>query len=238
MVVARIRALLRGIDDLRLSEETIIMVINQCLRSYIEKQKRRVTDRTVDREIVTLTPTGIDLDYEINGLDGEAEVTGLSFSGTVNDNVSVNGDVTLMPLSAFTAHVNDNRIIGSKYGSGRLRLNLASNDVANLEWVATFRDSLLKSVQLGQKAPFPTAHLPLLEHEAAARLMPLADDDSEEWVAWCDRTLKLWSPLIADMRKDFMDYVMSDDSPQIQPAVRSDRHRQRISRTRAYVPPS
>ncbi len=236
MVVGRIRMLLRGVSDIKLPDQTIVVVINQLLRGYLQQRKLRIRDHATQRELVTLSQLSIERDFQIN-ISPDVEISALEYRGILNETMNVEGKVTLVPLSAFQNHVEDNNIVGSIYNDNLIRLNVRADAICGLTFIATFRTSLLAAVQLdGPKPPLPSDHLPMLEYQAAILCCDLTDDDSQEWVEWCARASKTFLAQLAEFKQGWIDYLESSTEPQEQPAQRSDRFGRGHTRTRAYVP--
>lgn len=70
----------------------------------------------------------------------------------------------------------------------------------------------------------------------------LVDDDSDEWVAWTERTLKIYAQQKLDWNNPtgapgrWQHYLSSSIGPEIQPIRRSDRHNTRNRLGRPFVP--
>lgn len=239
-VVARIRMLLRRVDDIVLPDQDIETVCNQLLRGYLQQRNLRIRDRGTQVTETTLSETELAGEYLINVPIGEFELEKLEYRGILeSSDTEVRGTVVLVPLSTFNERANDDAIVGSHYGGNRIRLNLLAEDVDNVTWVITYRESLLSAVQGGQRPPLPSGHLPMLEHEAALLCMPLVDIDDDDWVAWMERTTPVYAAKLIEEKGFWVDYLETGIEPQVQPITRSDRHRAGgRSRFRPYVPAS
>lgn len=236
-VSARVRVLLRRVDEQKLPDEDIRMVLLQCLRTALEEQNLTLLDRTTQRKPVSLSVTSMPSDFLINGLEAEMEIENLEYTGQVNNDTVATGCVTLVPLSAFDNHANSNKIVGSIYGGNHIRLNIGGTELPDqLTWTLTFRDSLLSKVQEGQRPPIPTNHLPMVEYDAAVKCAALVVDDSEEWKNWCEEWLKDYRETVKGLKAVWLAYLNTSLEPQVQPIVRSDRHRAGSRRTRAVIP--
>lgn len=244
-IVTGVRVLLRRPSDLKLPDDDILEVVNDLCRQYIQEESLSLRDRRSEVAPVTITAIdspGADFSVTLAGVP-DFEAQKLEAANTVGP-VFGWGEVLIVPLDAWTSHFAHGRPVASFYGSSSLstpakvKLNLIDTEVANLQFRLTYRLPLLTVVQMGDKPPIPSGHLPMLKREAAILCAPLVQDDSDTWQGWMGANLPLYVTKLSELKRNWKDYLDSSVEPQIQPINRSDRHSISDRRLiRPYIPP-
>lgn len=236
---ARVRMLLRRVSDLKLPDPDIDTVIDQVLRGKVQDLSLNGRDQATVVEEVTLTETGALMEFIVDVSVDEFEAEKLEYVAASDPRNQFVGQVVVVPLSAWNSHAAAGSLVASFYGGDKVRMNLSVEDACSVCWQLTYREPLLAIVQSGSKPPIPTGHLEMIDYEVAIKCMPLVEDDTAEWKEWKAETLPVYEGVLkADLAR-WQNYLDSSVEPQIQPIVRSDRHRSaRPIRPLPYVPAS
>lgn len=245
-LIAGVRVLLRRPSELKLHDDDILEVLNDLCKEYVEEESLSIREHSTKVSPLTLTIPDDDTDADFNISDFEVpdfKAERLEYANAIGE-AFVWREATIVPLEAWARHYSQGYVAASFYGSSqestpaKLKLAFLDSQLENWQFRLTYRLPLLTVVQLGDKPPIPSAHLPMLKREAAILCAPLLDDDSPEWIAWMDRNLPLYVAKLQNLKKNWRNYLESSVEPQVQPIVRTDRAALRGARVsaRPWIP--
>lgn len=240
-VIARIRALLRRPSEAKLPYQDIQERANARLRGYVQDQQLNLKE--LRTEIVEVPIVEDDIDYLVS-MPNVPDYEPVRLEYNAFDGVNASWyEVHLVPFSSWTQHFPGPRVTGSFYGSFalqegmKLKLNIEPADVGNRLWRLSYRTPLLNAVQLGERPPIPTNHLPMLEYDSAVDCFPLVRDESESWLGWMRRTEPIYLTRSEQEHTRWQQYLESSVEPRIQDLPRFDANRRNPRRKiRAFWP--
>lgn len=230
-IVTGVRVNLRRPGDIKLPNEDIQEKINDLCRQYIQEESLQIRDRrtVVAPLTITVPEDNTVADFEITDFAvPDFEVQRLEVANATGPTF-IWQEADVVPFEAWARHYTQNHVVASFYGSSdtstpaKVKLSLLDSEVPRFQFRVSYRLPLLTIVQLGDKPPIPSAHMPMLKLHAAILCMPLVKDDSLEWVAWMARTLPLYESQLTALRSNWKDYLDSSVEPQVQSIRRSDR---------------
>lgn len=232
-VIARVRLLLRRVSDVSLPDDSIRVELNRLCRMYLKEEDLGPHSRNVKTVDVDIDEADIDFLVAVNV--PEFEAVRLEYS--LYDGINVASyEADIVPFQAWSRHYDQSRVVAAFYGSKKVRLNLTATEVALRTWQLSYKETPIYMAQSGDRPPLPTAHISMLEHEAAINLMPQVDEDSEEWVSWIARTLPIYRDTLKQEKELYAASILKSDEPQIQNIRRYDSHRGgRRVRTRGTI---
>lgn len=211
-VIARVRLLLRRVSDIALPDDSIRVELNRLCRLYLKEEDLGPHPRRVKTVEVDIDDNDIDFLVAVNV--PEFEATRLEY--TIADGINLASyEAQIVPFSAWSRHFDQPYVAAAFYGSKRVRLNLTAEEVAARIWQLSYQETPVYLAQSGEHPPIPSAHISMLEHEAAINLMPQVDEDSSEWVSWMDRTLPIYRDTLKQEKAVYMASIEKSDEPQI-----------------------
>ncbi len=230
-IVTGVRVNLRRPSELKLPDDDILEKINDLCREYVQEANLAIREhRTVVAPLTVTVPDDSTVaDFLISDFEvPDFEPHKLEYANLLGPTFNWH-EITIVPFEAWARNYAAGRVVASFYGSSqtatpaKLKLNLLDTQLDGLQFRLSYRLPLLTIIQMGDKPPIPSAHMPMLKLEAAILCMPLVRDDSDEWIAWMDRTLPLYTSKLQNLKKNWRDYLETSVEPQIQPIARSDR---------------
>lgn len=230
-IVTGVRILLRRPSELKLPDDDILEVINELCQEYVEEESLSIKSHStvVSPLTIAVPEDDSEADFEISDFEvPDFKVEKLEYANLLGPTFNWQ-EITVVPFETWARHYSQGRMVASFYGSSqtttpaKVKLSLLDTQVENLQFRLSYRLPLLTIVQMGDKPPIPSAHMPMLKREAAILCAPLVKDDSEEWIAWMARTLPLYATKLQNLKKNWRDYLQSSVEPQIQPMTRTDR---------------
>lgn len=243
-VVAGIYTLLRRPDEVKLPYQDVLEVVNDLLRGYT--QDMSLNSRDLRTEVAEAQIVADDIDYILslpNVPDFElVKLEHGALTGVTDERAFYSA--RLVPLDGWENHFSAGYTAASVYGSASLqegvkvKLNMTPEQVGEQIWRVTYRLPVLTVVQMGERPPIPSAHLPMLKREAAIHLMPMVRDDSKEWVDWMSRTIPIYTGELLQDKERWRAYLDESVEGSVQPIKRFDDYRAGWRRRfpRAYLP--
>jgi hypothetical protein len=240
-VINGIYTLLRRPSEQKLPPDDVLELLNDDLKGRV--QDLDLGGRDLRSETVAATIEAADIDYIITAPDvPDFEPRRLEY-GLTTGNVNAWWEAQVVTPDSWTSQFVSDQVVASFYGStalaegSKLRLNISPAGVANYTWRLTYRLPLLAIVQTGERPPIPSNFLPMPKLSVAMKAMPIVKDDSPEWIAWMDRTLKIYGADLLRWEERWEQYLGSSVEPATQP-IRPFNHFRRIGtrNTRASWP--
>ena len=251
-IIAGVRILLRRPSDLELPDDDILEVVNDLCKQYIQEESLSTRDRRTEVAPITITPgeevDDADFTATLAGVS-DFEVQSLEYAPLASTDGAIPWrEAVVVPRAAWRRHYTQGYVAAAFYGSSSLqtpckvKLTLLDSQVERLQFRVTYRLPLLTIVQLGDRPPIPSAHLPMLKREAAILCAPLVQNDSATWLNWKRTNIEgVQSPYmvkLAELKMNWKAYLDTSVEPQVQPIPRSDRANRSIRRfVRPFIPP-
>ena len=232
MIVAGVRQLLRGVSEAKLPDIVIRTQAQDALKQFIQEDdlsNRQRRTRSVEVEFTTG-----DEDFSV-GLEDIPEFEAVKLEYWTGRRWL---EANIVDFQAWSRHQDADYVAAAFYGDKNVKVNRTTDDVVNATWRLSYRESLLAVLQLGDKPPLSSAHLPMLKREVAVLCIPLVTDDTEEWKVWVDRFLPQYEAKLLELRTLYLQYLDSSVEPQLVPIKRFDDFRRRVRlNTRGFLPP-
>lgn len=244
-IVTGVRVNLRRPSDIKLPDDDILEKINDLCREYVEEESLSINEHrtTIAPLTITVPDVSTNPDFDISDFEvPDFKPHKLEYANLLGETFNWQ-EITIVPFETWARHYSQGRIVASFYGSSetttpsKVKLSFLDTQLADLQFRLSYRLPLLTIIQMGDKPPIPSGHMPMLKLEASILCAPLVRDDSMEWIAWMERTLPLYVTKLQNLKKNWRDYLESSVEPQIQPIARSDRANRNLNRpVRPLVP--